>query len=697
MPIIALIGAFGYYLSNAERNKTESKFANVDGINRNELPTGQTIYSSNMVYEAEKQVYEKMRDNYIDSMNPSETNIIPPIYNTYNARNVDTNDKSTLNVNNNKLVAEYNNFQRLENIKKTGLLPEDNISTAPMFKDTTKRDSKVYKELESTLGGQEVSLLTGQVLDKRHNNMVPFFGGVVKQNMENFTNTTKLGLHTGETDTYFAKKEIASLYDKSKENIYGSATYTTQVETERFIPSYFRNNETPVEKEYISAPIAGTYDNNIRTVYRDTNELRVKNKPKLVYKGRNNHGQVASVRGLTGSVEKNNAETVWEWGEDRWNNTTGEYKGHQKYENYGDNFRYTNRVDTNLEYYGQVNPEPNVGEQVRIVSDRQKEGVGNLETVQQYAKRNQHIPGDNAYRNVNGGGNNSKNQVNDYGKAGYNDTTVQETQRETTFKTHVLNSNKEGSIPTAHYIDNANTTIKESTNHQPYENQGQISTDYNSGNVRAVELGVASYKVNTTQKELTVKNKYEQGIRHHDYGLGYATQNYRADVTNKEITTNKNIDYRGAAISESKSQKNRLDTDNAQIRTRQEQLLMNEKANGPQSFNTRSGKGVVNIKNNDNKLFSEMENTVNLNIDSKKTAPIKEFLGEFDNVKASSKSTIEQQQWSRLDSSIYEQLNENPFVNENMRSYNNKNVNKELEKTELKRRRFMNAPKTSFP
>jgi hypothetical protein len=709
LPIIALIGAFGYYLSNPDKEAeklTETTYSNVDGISRNELPTGQTIYSSNMVYDAEKQVYDKMKSNYVDSMNPSETNIIPPIYNTYNTRGHD-NTNDTLNVNNNRLASEYNEMQRLTNVKRSSdASPESNISTAPMFKETSRKESTSYTRLEDTLGGQEVSLLTGELLDKRHNNMVPFFGGVVKQNMEKFTNTTKLGLHTGETDTYFKKQEIASLYDKAEENIYGSATFTTQVESDRFVPSYYRTNEAPAEKEYISAQKAGTFENNIRPVFRDVNELRVKSNPKLVYKGRNNHGQVASTRGLTGPVEKNNAETVWDWGIDRWNKTTGDFKGHQKYENYEENMKYTNRLDSD-EYYGQVNnmngtsegyvPLKGQNEQTTLQSG-QREGFGNtqtsggLETIQQYAKRSQHIPGDNAYRNV--GGENITNNASDYGKSGYNGTTIPETQRDSTQKTNILNVKGQGTISTSHFMDTAKTTIKDSTN---YAIKGLVSTDFNSGAVGAVESGAANYEVKTVQKESIIKNKYEQGIRHKDYGLGYTTQNYIAETTNKElVTADKKSDYRGGAGGDINHPKNRQDTDNAQIRTRQEELLMNEKKNGPQNFNTRSGKGVVNITNNDNKLFTEMENTVKLNIEPRQTAPTKEFLGEFDKVKASAKSSVDEQ-WSRLDSSIYDQLNDNPFVNNNMRAYNNSHVDREMEKSLKREFRLSNAPKTSLP
>lgn len=658
IPIIALVGAFGYYLSDNKRQRVETL---ENEISQNELPTGPTIYTSNQVYQAEKQVYDKMKQNYIDSMNPAETNVIPPLFNTYNIRGTGNESLfNSLSVSDNKTVAEYNHRQRLDNVKKTGPAPEENITVAPMFsplvdfKGNERERATEYTAIQDTIGGQETSLLTGQPLDKRHNNMVPFFGGTVKQNVETFANNTKLDLHTGERDTYIKKHEISSLQDSLPENIYGSAEFTTQVEMDRFVPSYYRTNEQPVEKEYIAAPIAGTIDNEIRAIYRSVDELRVQNKPKLVYKGRQNSGQLASVRGLTGPVEKQRPDTVWNWGKERWNNSTGQLSGHQKYENF-ENMKYTARGDVSIEYYGSAANAATTESYIPLKGD--KDTVEGFSTIQQYAKRNQFIPGDNAYRNVN------RNQSqSDYGKTGYNSTTVPQTQRDTTFKTHVLNSHQQGLVPTTHYVDAAKTTIKDSTIHQPYNIQGQVSSDFNAGQSGAVEVGAADYNVKTTQKESIIKNKYEQGIRHRDLGLGYASQNFTADTTNKQITTNDpRSDYRGTAKGVELS-KNRIDTDNAQIRTRQEELVSNERFRGPQHFNTNSGKDIVNITNSDNKLFSELENTNQLRIQSRVTAPIQEFLGEFDHL-ATSKTSIVEKQTERLDTDIYRQLDDNPFVN----------------------------------
>ena len=657
LPIIVLTSLFGYFLSDKKERVPK---LNSEPVAR-ELPNGQTVYQSNKVYEAEKQVYEKMQQNYVDSRDPENTNIIPPIYNTYGTRA--THNLDVLGINDTRSVAEYNERQRLSSMHQPG--PEADIKSAPMFRSTVEkgeeRTSKLYTELD-TLGGQEVSLLTGKEIDKRHNNMVPFFGGTIKQNVEDFKNSSKLDLFTGEKETHIKKHEIESLQDRLPDNIYGTPAYTTTVESDRFIPSYFRSNEAPVERKHVSAPIAGTYENKIRPVFRTVDELRVKNNAKKVYKARHNHGQKASIRGATVPVEKRRPERVWDWGQDRLFVTKGDFTGHANYENF-ENMKHTSRADTNIEYYGVGNKDV---ESSYIPRSTDNTGKENLSTLQQFPKRSQHIPGDNSFRNVH-----TDRYVGDYGKEGYNSQTVPETQRDTTYQTHILNANQQGNLPSSHYTDQARVTIKDQTHEQPYEIQGQVSSDFTGGQFGAVEAGVAEYQVRANQKESQVKNKYSQGIRHHNYGLGYATTKYNVNTTNKEMTTNDpKSDYRGTAIgSEMTDHTSRMDVNNAEIRTRAEDLVSNEHIRGPQKFNIQIGKdGYGHVRTNDNTLLSEKENTVKLNVESRKAAPTKELIGEFDDI-GNAKRHVVERGYQRMDSRIYDQLKDNVFYNNNLKAH----------------------------
>jgi hypothetical protein len=674
LPIIVLTSMFGYFMSdNRERIRTKTDSIPVP----RELGNQQTIHQSNMVYDAEKHIYDKMRQNYVDSRDPENTNVIPPIYNTYGTRA--TNNLDVLGINDTKSVAQYNEMQRLSSLHEPG--PEADIKSAPMFRSTVEygkeRTSKLYTELEN-LGGQEVSLLTGEEIDKRHNNMVPFFGGTVKQNTEGFKNSSRLELYTGAKESHIHKHEIESLQDKLPENIYGNATYTTTVDTDRFIPGYHRTNEAPIERKNVSAPIAGTFENKIRPVYRTVDELRVNNNPKNVYKQRHNHGQIASVRGIAAPVEKNGPDTAWDWGKDKWFGSNADVSAAMSQDNF-ENIKHTNRPETNISYYGIGNKDVNSSYIPLTTASDTNTG---LSTLQQFPKRSQHIPGENAFRNAG----DSSRYMGDYGKKGFEN--IADTQRQTTQQTHVLNVGSQVNANMSKYTDSAQVTIKDQTLKQPYEIQGQVSSDYSTGQSGAVESGAADYQVKSNQKESQVKNKYEQGIRHHNFGLGYVSTKYNVNTTNKEMTTNDpRSDYKGTAIgSEMVDPTSRIASNNAQISMDKETLVSNEHNSGPQKFNIQVGKeGYGHVRFDDNTLFSEKENTVKLNIEPRTTGPSKDHIGDFDD--ASKKYTVESGH-QRMDSSIYKQLNDNIFYNNNLKAHINNPVDYESSKNKYKKAFF---------
>ena len=119
---------------------------------------------------------------------------------------------------------------------------------------------------------------------------------------------------------------------------------------DRYIPSLYRQNERPVEPEKISAPISGTFENNIRPSYKDINELRPGNKPKETYEGRVLSGKLGENRGVFGEMKKNRPDTFFE------NNYRfsgpGEFVGPKVREDYSVNMKASSRQSYNMEYYG---------------------------------------------------------------------------------------------------------------------------------------------------------------------------------------------------------------------------------------------------------------------------------------------------------------------------------------------------------
>ena len=136
------------------------------------------------------------------------------------------------------------------------------------------------------------------VYDKKpfHNNMVPFFGGTIKQNVDPLGNETKLNMYTGQWDySRKQKQEIAPMFapEKNVRNIYGDSAVLKKMDENmsRYIPSLLRTNEAPTEKVYVTPGLNLGYNevasfgfqDPVRALPKTTNEIRAKNKPKLTY------------------------------------------------------------------------------------------------------------------------------------------------------------------------------------------------------------------------------------------------------------------------------------------------------------------------------------------------------------------------------------------------------------------------------
>ncbi len=137
-----------------------------------------------------------------------------------------------------------------------------------------------------------------QVYEKKpfHNNMVPFFGGTMKQSVDPLANETKLNMYTGQWDySRKQKQEIAPMFvpEKNVKNVYGDNALLSKMDENlsRYVPSLMRTNEAPTEKVYVTPGLNLGYNevasfgfqDPVRVLPKTTNEIRAKNKPKLTY------------------------------------------------------------------------------------------------------------------------------------------------------------------------------------------------------------------------------------------------------------------------------------------------------------------------------------------------------------------------------------------------------------------------------
>ena len=209
-----------------------------------------------------------------------------------------------------------NDIIDVPNIEKN--LAHKHFSSA--IKQTDNIISKNHRDIKSNLSGEIIEEFT-------HNNMTPFFGGNVKQNINPTTNEQILEKHTGESKFKFTKTEQNPFFKLNKESTTGTPN-VLENHLERYVPSLKKTNEFPIEKElvgpglnqgYTNLPSGGFHQESIEYILPKTvDELRTINNPKLTYGGRILSGKhmVTNV-GKQSEVNKNNPETAFEMGHER--------------------------------------------------------------------------------------------------------------------------------------------------------------------------------------------------------------------------------------------------------------------------------------------------------------------------------------------------------------------------------------------
>lgn len=356
--LIGLVGGLGYYFAQKNDSDRTENIRNIaerdpapNSMPSNEKPVSANIYSSKMFEAADNEVLKLSQHNYNESAIPSVSAVLPPIYNSYSSIGVDIDNN--IKEPSWKQLAQIDAINRRSDIN-TGKQPD--LPDRPMFKPLLNLDSPIINQ---DFTNQELSLLTGLPIEKEHNNQVPFFGGSVKQNVEQFTNESLLDNYTGNTSHFFHKEEAPQRFDPIKEYGLNGTTktpaFTENIDTSRFIPSRYKQSEKPFYEERIPAPIAFTVENPITTaqITQPTiDQLRVANKPQISYETKINAGKsVRNDRGIIGSITKTSPDTSFELGHDRLFTGPGAQVLPMSNQNFS-NIQPTSRQNQNLEYYG---------------------------------------------------------------------------------------------------------------------------------------------------------------------------------------------------------------------------------------------------------------------------------------------------------------------------------------------------------
>ena len=350
LPLILLTLGVGYFLKKKQEEKYTDEFQYIV------KPNGSNIYTSNTINETTDLMLGKSIGNYKKGQNPYETGFIPPFFNfPQSGKNTSLNDSYIIPPTASQ-QAEIDNYNKISTFHQKDQA-QISIDKMPIFNEGTNLEKENFTNFNSNFESLDISPLTGLSLENAHANMVPFFGSNIKQNMEAFANTKLLDNYTGKTDTFNHKQEVAPLFPRVQQDIYGTTPVTDRIQQERFNVSNFRENERPFEPTRISALHEGSYDIpriNDKTI----NELRPGNKPRISYSGRTVDNQHSSVRGIVGKIEKHSIDTSFEQTPDMLLKGKSQYLQEGNYkQNYEETIKPTRRSENTEEIIG--NPHSN--------------------------------------------------------------------------------------------------------------------------------------------------------------------------------------------------------------------------------------------------------------------------------------------------------------------------------------------------
>jgi hypothetical protein len=499
----AIVGA-GYFFKNNVPSIAGPPLA----INKNDLPNGPNIYESNRVNEINRDLLKQSSQLYKLAENPADTGIIPPYFGSP--------------VGNSSVIQSGSQLQvptKLGDSRQTipSVMP---IEARPMFK---YGNVGTMRSEFTEINAPAVNLVSGEPF--KHNNMSPFFGSSIKQNVETFATTSILEKLSGVDPLYKNKDEVQINPINGKENIYGNPAFTAVVSTDRFIPGRFRQGEKLMQDQHIAAPIANTIDNNIRPVYKSIEELEVN--PKESYLNTPNEGQKGSYRGIEPDYNKNNVNTFYE-NQNQSGNPFANINNSTEQFNYQDTFKNPHRE--HQDYSGNINS--NALNKTMQGLTKCNDTSDNSDTIAPSCEREPHR---STYKNSHITNASKIGSVNDYGKS---DTQYKSTERITTnfdtFTGNALTGNKKGTVGLQ---DNVKTTIKQTT--LVTDNSGNVKTQYNQGVSEATSQGINNQEVKTTLKQdlSIITNKYLANATKNE-GLGYLVNNIDVKTTFKD-TINK--------------------------------------------------------------------------------------------------------------------------------------------------------------
>jgi len=554
--VLGILG-LGYKLKSEQPKIDKKKF--IGNVNKSKLPSPDNVYSSNRAYDIYQQEQNKANVLLKKSIYPEDTNVVtpgPPFPIMYNK--VDYDQSS--------LPIEFNSYEKYDDI----IIDTDKKNK---LRETEGNLSRNNKSMPESGGFQGISL-TGNPIDPNsftHNNMQPFFGSNVRQNLDEFSTRGIFENFTGTSDTYQKKQEMGQLFQPQKNftNVYGTGNLDGYM-YDRYYVSNIRSSETPVEKVYVGPGLNQGYTNEPSGGFQQpdaqdyampktVDELRVKTDPKISYYGRVVSGQKIAKPAKIGTVYKNRPDTFYVQEPDRYFTTTGQVIAEAQRP--CQVLKYTNRKTTELKTrtgsaapvhgtVAQVRSKYKISNKVTYATDgpRNADAAGSWSIIDMITGKNSSVPNDygknsirirNNKRILNSKNENGQNIINF--KSPIEKSTARNTQKLKPTKKIIKNKRPEGNIRGQSkgiaYDPNdvPRTTIKESNIHNNHSGMFQ-----NTGASRG-----AAYDPNdiarTTIKETNIHNNHSGMFQNTGANRGVAYDpNDIARTTIKETNIHNN-------------------------------------------------------------------------------------------------------------------------------------------------------------
>jgi len=504
LALIGALGSIGYYLNKDGR--AEKKKVNDTLVSEAEKPSATNVYQSRHMEDVFTDELSRATKAYKGSEFPHDTNWVNGA--TYKQYQNNKYDKRVY-TKSNRIIQKEQDIKRAEP-DTTTKFPSSTLNefdkTYSLIDAKTaedigtqsfneKRNNIPNPEFDAYPNGDEKPIFRTEFsnnqqngksvkfFEKGHNNMEPFFGGSVKQNLRVDANRTLLQNHTGTNPVFKHKKEVKRLFPVVK-NPYavGGLPVSNNRETDRYIPSIQKQNVLPFEQKRVAPGLNKSMTDTTSAIgfhddyrplgqgkYKPVNELRVN--PKITYKGR-----IAGEGFFVPKQEKAQPVISRKHVDLSFTNFAPEQSGKEGFENTQNenittNYKYRDSLANGAQVQkGKVNDQKTI---VMKNTDRvdyadkienlkghsRNEGQGQQNywfdeakgTVRQQTEKHTHS-------HINTYGEVKKNQVNPYDEA---KTTIrQETQNHT--HSHI-NGNDQNSRGQTYWFDTAKETIKEQT------------------------------------------------------------------------------------------------------------------------------------------------------------------------------------------------------------------------------------------